>query len=472
MNAPLQVPARTECLRSVSVTKAVSAFLVAGLVVLTAVGFVLALALRQTATAEAIEQARRLTSFEATEVVGQVLTDEALVPGRAFDDLDRVVRRHVMTSGIVRVKVWDASGRIVYSDDHSIVGLSFPLAGDELALLRSGGSSAEVSDLTDAENQGEKKYGTLLQVYLGVRTPTGQRLMFETYQPYQVITDASQRLWLASLPVLLGGLALLYLVQAPLAYRMAHRLKRSQEEREAMLVASLAASDNERAMIAADLHDGIVQGLAGASYSLSAAAERTRGSDAATAQVMTATATDLRRWLRELRSLVVTITPPLLHVQGLSAALGDLAATLTVRGLAVTVEVTDAGQLDDKTEALIYRAAQEAVRNIVRHADAHSVTIRVARSGSASPGRRDETLVLHVHDDGCGFEPGCTTARSRGSVGLELLSAVASSHGGKLTIHASPGGGTELVLCVPLVHATEPPAGDPAQEPAKAMAFP
>lgn len=472
MNAPLQVPARTEWLRSVSVTKAVSAFLVAGLVVLTAVGFVLALALRQTATAEAIEQARRLTSLEATEVVGQVLTDEALVPGPAFDHLDRVVRQHVMTSGIVRVKVWDASGRIVYSDDHSLVGLSFPLASDELALLRSGGSSAEVSDLTDAENQGEKKYGTLLQVYLGVRTPTGQRLMFETYQPYQVITDASQRLWLASLPVLLGGLALLYLVQAPLAYRMARRLKRSQEEREAMLVASLAASDKERAMIAADLHDGIVQGLAGASYSLSAAAERTRGSDAATAQVMTATATDLRRWLRELRSLVVTITPPLLHVQGLSTALDDLAATLTVRGLAVTVEVTDTEQLDDKTEALIYRAAQEAVRNIVRHADAHSVTMRVARSGSAGPGRRDETLVLRVHDDGCGFEPGCTTARSRGSVGLELLGALASSHGGKLTVHASPGGGTELVLCVPLVHATEPPAGDPAQEPAKAMAFP
>ena len=58
-------------------------------------------------------------------------------------------------------------------------------------------------------------------------------------------------------PILLGGLALLYLLQAPLAYRMARRLRRSQEEREALLVGALAASDRERSRIAADLHDGV-----------------------------------------------------------------------------------------------------------------------------------------------------------------------------------------------------------------------
>ena len=288
----------------------------------------------------------------------------------------------------MRVKVWDATGRIVYSDDKSLVGLRFPLATDDLAVLKTGGASAEVSNLTASENMGEKKFGTLLQVYLGVRTPTGQRLLFETYQPYQTITDASRRTWLTSLPVLLGGLVLLYLVQAPLAYRMARRLKRSQDEREALLLASLAASDKERATIAADLHDGVVQGLAGASYSLSAAAERARDIDADTAQVMTATAADLRRWVRELRSLVVTITPPQLHVQGLATSLADLAATLEVRGLAVTVDVTGTEQLDETTETLVYRAAQEAVRNIVRHADANVVTLSVARDGTVSPGRR------------------------------------------------------------------------------------
>jgi two-component system NarL family sensor kinase len=249
VNQRTQVPARTERLRTVSVPKAVAAFLVAGLFVLTAVGIVVALALRQTATAEAIRVARLVTSLEATSVVGQVLVDEALVPGPAYDKLDQVVRQHVISSQIVRIKVWDATGRIVYSDDRSLVGKRFPLGADDLTALKRGGAFADVTDLTASENMGEKKFGKLLQVYLGVKTPTGQRLLFETYQPYQTISDASRRTWLASLPVLLGGLLLLYLVQAPLAYRMARRLKRSQDEREAMLLASLAASDRERHLL-------------------------------------------------------------------------------------------------------------------------------------------------------------------------------------------------------------------------------
>jgi len=178
---------------------------------------------------------------------------------------------------------------------------------------------------------------------------------------------------------------------------------------------------------------------------------------------MTATATDLRRWVRELRSLVVTIIPPQLHAQGLATSLADLAATLEVRGLTVTLVVTGTEQLDETTETVIYRAAQEAVRNIVRHADARSVTMSVARGGAASSGRPEETLVLRICDDGCGFEPGGTGARSRGSVGLELLSALVTSHGGNLSVHASPGKGTELVLRVPL--------GPPAEPPVKALAL-
>ena len=212
MTQRTQVPARTERLRTVSVPKAVAAFLVAGLFVLTAVGIVLAVALRQTATTEAILQTRSLTSLEASSVVGPVLIDQALVPGSAQDALDRVVREYVLGTRVVRVKVWDATGRIVYSDDRSLVGLRFPLGPDDLAVLKSGGASADVTDLTASENMGEKRFGKLLQVYLGVKTPSGQRLLFETYQPYQVIVDASRRTWLASLPVLLGGLLLLYLV--------------------------------------------------------------------------------------------------------------------------------------------------------------------------------------------------------------------------------------------------------------------
>jgi signal transduction histidine kinase len=248
---------------------------------------------------------------------------------------------------------------------------------------------------------------------------------------------------------------------------MARRLQRSQDEREALLLASLAASDKERATIAADLHDGVVQGLAGASLSLSAGADRARVVDPDSSQVMASTAMDLRRWMRELRSLVVTITPPQLHIQGLASSLADLAATLEVRGLTVSVDVTGTEDVDETTETLVYRAAQEAIRNIVRHADASTVSLSVVREGTGSS--REDSLTLVVRDDGCGFETGDTAARTRGSVGLELLSALVSSHGGTLRVDTSPGQGTKLVMQVPVEQSTEPPPGV-AREPADTRA--
>ena len=415
-------------LRPIRVGRAVTTFLVTGLVVLTLLALVLAVSQRQQATAEAIRDARTLTNLEATDVIGPLLTDEALDAGPAHERLDAVVRDRVLGSHIVRVKVWDSTGTIRYSDDHALVGVHFGIPADELEALRTGRTKAEVSDLNAPENRDEARFGKLLQVYQGVRTPTGTRLLFETYQPYSVITVASRRLWTSSLPVLLGGLVLLYLVQAPLAYRMASRLRTAQDERESLLLATLAASDRERATIAADLHDGIVQGLAGASYTLDATP---------TPAVARTTAADLRRWVRELRSLVVTITPPALHAQGLATSLADLGATLELRGVDVTVEV-DEVHLPEAVESLVYRTAQEAVRNVVRHASASHVSLSL----TGSP------LVLTVTDDGVGIEAG-DSPRRRGSVGLELLTALAEAQGGTLTVTGAPGAGTTLRLEVP-----------------------
>jgi signal transduction histidine kinase len=415
-------------LRAVRVGRAVTVFLLTGLVVLTAVAVVLAISQRRQATAEAIRDARTLTNLEATDVIGPLLTDEALQPGPARDRLDEVVRSRVLGSHIIRIKIWDATGTIRYSDDHALLGVRFGLPPDELAALQSGHTEAEVSDLDEPENRDERQFGKLLQVYQGVRTPTGTRLLFETYQPYSVITVSSRRMWLTSLPVLLGGLALLYVVQAPLAYRMASRLKAAQDERESLLLATLAASDRERATIAADLHDGVVQGLAGASYTLDASP---------TPEVARKTAVDLRRWVRELRSLVVTITPPALHAQGLATSLADLGATLELRGLGVEVEVADV-HVPEAVESLVYRTAQEAVRNVVRHASATHVCMQLTA----------EPLVLTVTDDGVGVAAD-DSPRRRGSVGLDLLTQLAAQQGGTLTVTGGPGVGTTLRLEVP-----------------------
>ena len=454
--------------RVVSAPRAVGVFLLAGFLVVVVVGAVLAWAQHQAATAEAIRDARTLTNLEASDVVGPLVTDAALTPGPAQDALDEVVRGRVLGSRIVRVKIWDSSGRIVYSDDRTLVGRQFPLAADERAVLASGDTAAEVSDLDAAENVDEKEFGKLLQVYRGIRTPAGTPLLFETYQPYTVITEVSRRMWLTSLPVLLGGLVLLYLLQAPLAYRMARRLQRSQQEREALLLATLTAADRERAAIASDLHDGVVQGLAGASFTLAAGADRAEATAPDAARLMRQTAGDLRRWVRELRSLVVTIVPPALRAQGLRSSLTDLAATLEARGIAVTVDVRETGPIDETSEVLAYRAAQEGVRNILRHADATTVVLSLSRDDE---GR----LVTIVRDDGRGLDAGYGEARRRGSVGLDLLNQLVTAHGGRLTVANGGEGGVELVVVLPGVAAgasgngvpeaapvVEPPAVAPA----------
>jgi signal transduction histidine kinase len=450
---------RVQALRPVSVPKAVAVFLLAGLLVLSVAGIALAVAQRRVATAEAIRDARTLTNLEATDVIGPALTDAALVPGPAFDALDRIVRERVLGSHVVRIKIWDASGTIVYSDDRALIGERFELGEDERAALASGRTAAEVSYLDQEENRDERHFGKLLSVYLGVQTPTGQRLLVETYQPYTVITESSRRMWLASLPALVGALVLLYLVQAPLAYRMARRLRTAQEEREGLLLGSLAASDRERTRIAADLHDGVVQGLSGTSLSLTAAASK--ATDRASASAMSAAAADLRRWVRELRSLVVTITPPALHAQGLAASLADLGATLELRGLQVYVDVRDTDDLDEATETLLYRAAQEAVRNVVRHAAASTVSITVGREG-------DDRLVLRVRDDGRGLPGGERSARRRGSVGLDLLGGLVSGQGGSLTVDGPAEGGAQLVVRLPVPPAVPPPAPLGVQQPTAA----
>ncbi len=421
--------------------RAVAAFLVAGLVVLGVVGGVLAVVQQRAAVSEAVRDARTLTVLQARDVVEPVLTDAALRPGPAQDALDEVVRSRVLGTQVVRVKLWDRSGRVLYSDDRALVGQRFDLPPDELAAFGPGGSPvAEVSDLDEPENAGEQRFGKLLQVYLGVQTAEGTPLLFETYSPYDRVEEGSRRLWLTFLPVLIGGLALLWLAQAPLAWRLASRLQAAQEQREHLLLATLAASDRGRSRIAADLHDGVVQGLSGASWTLSAAATRAAGrGDTDTAGVLDAVAVDLRRSLRELRSLVVSIHPPGLRREPLHSSLHDVVAPLEDRGVRVTLDLADV-EVDQPARDLVLRAAQEAVRNVLRHAGARSVAVALHREAG--------DVVLEVVDDGVGFSAG---AGRRDSMGLSLLAGLAAQDGGRLDVASAPGSGTRLVLRLPAV---------------------
>ncbi len=307
-------------------------------------------------------------------------------------------------------------------------------------MLRTGTTRAELSDLSGPENRFERGLGDLYEVYLPVRAADGTPLLFETYQRRSAVESTGRRIWLPFAALLLASLVLLWLVQVPLAWRLGRRLQRTQEEREALLVHAVEASADERRRIAADLHDGPVQDLAGISYSLSAAAEA-EGSPA-TRTTLRAAAAATRDAMRRLRSLLVEIHPPNLRASGLEAALTDLLAPLEARGLVTDLEIGAEPRLTEADERLVYRAAAEALRNVERHAGATSVAVTLRAE--------DGAVRLVVRDDGAGFSSEeRERRREQGHVGLSLLEELAARSGAALDVRSSPGAGTTFALDLP-----------------------
>jgi two-component system, NarL family, sensor kinase len=394
--------------------------------------------LRDISRNEAIGNARQVAELAGHGIVEPNLTPAVVRGDRSgIARLDRVVERGVLQGRLVRVKVWDGTGRIVYSDEHRLIGARYALGGDEHSSLASGRTDAEVSDLTRPENRFERQFGKLLEVYLPIRGPRGRPMLFETYERYGAVAASGRRLWLAFLPAILGTLALLWLIQLPLAWRGARQLRENQAERERLLQRAIDSSELERRRIARDLHDGAVQDLAGVSYSLTAAAQQPQNGEETTA-ALTEAASATRRTIRQLRSLLVDIYPPDLHRTGLGAALRDLVAPLAPRGVEADVDIPDELELPPRLETLFYRCAQEALRNVARHADASRVRVNVTTNGSRAR--------LIVEDDGRGFDGSV----EEGHLGLRVLSDLAHEADGRLNVESRPGEGTRVCIEAPL----------------------
>jgi signal transduction histidine kinase len=203
---------------------------------------------------------------------------------------------------------------------------------------------------------------------------------------------------------------------------------------------AIESSDRERRRIAADLHDGPVQEMAGLSMRLSAAAGR--APDDASAEVLQESASAVRGSVRTLRSAVVGVYPPNLQQVGLTASLSDLVARLASQGVRATVEIDPDETFGPDVDALLYRAAQEAVRNVEEHAGAGVVGIAVTRA--------DGTARLEVSDDGRGIDDaGVEQARREGHVGLSILEDVVADGGGRLTVEPRSPTGTVVRVEVP-----------------------
>jgi two-component system, NarL family, sensor kinase len=403
------------------------------------------LALRGVTVREAERDTRDRVELQGGLVESSGLTD-GLLRGdpEAIARVDDVVAAHLLGSSVVRVKIWSRDGRILYSDEPALIGQRFGLGPEERELFTNGGADAELSDLSQPENRYERQEGKLLEAHTPIRTPNGTPVLFETYQRFDALSANGRRLLGALAPTLIAALVVLLLLQVPLAWSLARRLQRGYREREVLLQRAIEASDQERRRIAADLHDGVVQDLAGVAFGLAPLADSAerRGADADAAALRDSTSR-LRHGMRTLRTLLVEIHPPSLESAGLEATLHDLLSSMEAQDVATELHVDDGAAAGSQADALVYRVAREALRNVAVHAGASTVRVDVTRS--------DPSIIrLTVTDDGRGFDEQERVDRAgEGHVGLTLLEGLVAQRGGTLTVRSRPDEGTTVELEVP-----------------------
>lgn len=212
----------------------------------------------------------------------------------------------------------------------------------------------------------------------------------------------------------------------------------------ALATAVIEAGDRERASLARELHDSTAQQLAALVLQLSAAARDC--SDPALGKRLDEMKDQAKATLEEVRLLSHTVHPRVLDDLGLAAALKKLGREVGA-GSGLEIEVTtcpDSERVPATAAAVLYRVAQAAVHNVVKHAKARHVSVRL------TPSTAQGDAVLEITDDGQGFDVR-EAERRRPGMGLFTMGERVALAGGRFDIQSAPGVGTRITAEVPLV---------------------
>ena len=228
---------------------------------------------------------------------------------------------------------------------------------------------------------------------------------------------------------------------AVLAEAFNDMLDRIEMERRESGRRALAAQEQERRRLSRELHDEIGQELTAHSLHLDRIADAPA---AAGARELHAARETAQRLIQEVRNLAQSLRPDVLDNLGLTSALANLLERLAAQ-TGVKVEWTlanDLPPLDEDTELVIYRVAQEAITNVIRHANARTVTLTLAVE--------DDLVSLTIADDGDGIPDAVLQAGDGSGSGIRFMRERALLVGARLSFERPGTGGSELNLRVPL----------------------
>ena len=427
------------------------------LVALIAVGTLAAIICVQVVQDQALHRAEANGESIAVDVVAPMVN-----PGVEEGDTDSLVALHrqvqfrMATDTIQRIKVWSPDGMILYCDDPRQIGLHFPLDEDDLDALNSGGVDSDISDLDKSENVFDRGFGfgESLEVYVGAQDTVGKPILVETYFTANSLHADEASLIRRIVPVVLAAVLVLGLLLVPLAFTLARRVSRYERERQSMIRLAVEASSAERRRVAGELHDGVIQDLAGVGYALSSldtqllTLGRSNGDPEPAPPVkgMLTTLHTAQRLvhddllaLRELTGLQYAADSPAVDPE---AALRVVADHVGAEGTPVDMVVGPLPELPPAHRSALIRIGREAMRNAAKHAPGSHVMLTLGVSGG--------NAVLAVADDGPGFDPHNAVGPVEGHIGLALLADAAEGAGGRLDVRSRPGHGTTIKATIPL----------------------
>jgi two-component system NarL family sensor kinase len=420
------------------VRRAVARFVLTGLLTLAVIAVPSTLLMQNIARTHTLEGLEATTSLMAEDMIAPLI-DPAFIAGEphALEVVDQVARGRIAGGSVVRITIWDRAGRVLYSDASDLIGRRFTDHEWTDEMLADWQAVAVIEEHSEGDSQYELSGGAFVEVYAPFVSAEGRPLIFEAYYPAAVVHRQERDLLLRLLPVGLGTLVVMQLAQLPPAARLARRVQRLQRSRAQLVRQAAAASDLERRRIARDLHDDVIQQLAGLGYELESLGERV---DRTHRQEFARAGRVLRSSVAGLRGILTEIYPADLDRLGLPAAVERLADRLRDSGVEVRIDVPDDLPLGRSTATLAYRVLREALGNALKYADARVVTVRADAVG--------QELAVEVTDDGAGFDP--NTPARRGHIGLQLVRDSVLELGGTVRVESAPGAGTRLTATIPL----------------------
>lgn len=364
----------------------------------------------------------------------------------ASDELTDVMRNRMSDGSVIHVKLWSQDGEVLWSDEKELVGQRFPLEDDVRKLFGTRQVIAEVSDLSKAESVSERSLGERIEVYAGTLDANQTPMVFEAYFSSASMRQDEKAIIGGFLPIVIAALLLFQVAVLPLALSLARRVERGLAERSSWMRHALMASDLERRRIAQELHDGVIQDLAGLCYAMPALGAQFTDSpgndDPATRsarETWQRASQILSRDVAALRSMITDIYPPDLEGPGLATAVHDLARSAGKYGVQVRVDMAPDLTAPLDAARLTYRVVREGLRNAAKHAQATAATVEVRRES--------ELIVVSVSDNGRGVED---KEVAEGHLGLRLLEDTVRDLGGQMTLRSLPSGGALLEVSFPV----------------------